>query len=238
MKSTSASVTVAFALTTLIQQAALCADAPDLSARFFYRDHYATNSKKMQLLLDDVSAYYTAARHSGPGQNSEPERPKALTFRILTKQPTQEVQWMSIPLSAMTSVDLQWLPLPRSTVGFKNIRISRKGGGSDSVDMIVDGREYRYVRTDKNGVVQQDIKGDLELRIDRTVSAVPGGYGADVSYEWFAFCGTGPGKQRPHSPDNEWIIRKELIDRVEFIENVDANQVPEDTARKLADPQR
>ena len=82
MKATSACVTVALVLITLVQQSALCEDAPHLSARFFYRDAYPTNSNRMQLLLDDVSAYYVAAHNSGPGQNLQPEHPKALSFRL------------------------------------------------------------------------------------------------------------------------------------------------------------
>jgi hypothetical protein len=91
---------------------------------------------------------------------------------------------------------------------------------------MVDGQKYRYVRTSKNGVVKQDITGELELRMAPTASEANRDSRAEVSFSWFAFRGIGPEKQRPHSPDNDWILNKELIHRIEFVENVDEKQIP------------
>ncbi|MEI6211570.1 MAG: hypothetical protein WCR06_08080 [bacterium] len=232
MKVTFASFIVAFALMTIIADSARCEDAPHLSAQLFYRDNYATNSNKLQIELDDVLPYYTISRGSSSDLTLAPQCPTDLTFRILTRQPTQAIHWISLPLATFASVDFQWLPLPRSTIGFKNIRITTKDGGVVSVDMLIDGQAYRYTRTDKHGVVKQEIKGELELRLrDASVPAVAGGFGSERFYEWFAMRGIGVAKQRPHSPDNEWIIGREFIDRIEFIAPAEANPEAKDADR-------
>lgn len=232
MKLTSVPVMFACVLTACIPPAVCGEDTPQLSAQLFYRDNYPTNSNKLQIQLDDVLAYYTVAQGSASAQTLEPQRPPALVFCILTKQPTQEVKWIYIPLATLTSIDFQWLPMPRSTIGFKNMRIATKDGGAHVVDVLVDGQEYRYVRTDKHGKVVQELKGSLELRMDQSKSAGAGGYQPDGFYEWYAMRGIWTGKQRPHSPDNEWIINRNFIDRIEFVPNAEAK----DTASKDADP--
>ncbi len=226
MNRTSVSIAIAFTLTALVQPSARCAEAPRLSARFFFREDHLITSSEIQILLDDVSAYYVADCNGDPSRDPGPQHPKNLTFRILTKQPTQDVQWVSIPLSSLTSIDFQWLPMPRSMIGFKTLRFASKDGGSHSMDMMVDGQKYRYVRTSKNGVVKQDITGELELRMAPAASEANRDVRAEVSFAWFAFRGIGSGKQRPHSPDNDWILNKELINRIEFVENVDEKQIP------------
>ena len=216
MKLTCAAAAFAFALSAWIQPAGLCADEPHLSARVFYRDDYTANSGKQEILLDDAPAQYIAVGNGAPGQNAQPQNPAAFVFRIRTTQPTQAVQWVSIPLAGVTSMDFQWLPLPRSTIGFRTVRIAMRDGGTNSIDVITDGQEYHYVRTGRSGVVEKDIKGQLELCLDHVESPAIGGFRSEVSYTLFAFRGIGAGKQRPHSPDNEWIINREFVDWVEF----------------------
>jgi hypothetical protein len=223
---------VAFALTAVIQPVARGEDAPHLSAEIHYRDDFPTNSNKLLIMLDDVLTYYTVEHGTASARMLEPQRLPALVFCILIKQPTQEVKWLRLPLATFTSIDFQWLPMPRSAIGFKNMRIATKDGGAHVVDALVDGQEYRYVRTDKHGKVVQEFKGGLELRLDQSVSVGAGWNQPDGFYEWYAMRGIWTGKQRPHSPDNEWIINRQFIDRIEFVPHTEVK----DTASKDADP--
>jgi hypothetical protein len=210
-------VSVTVALATGFPPATWGADAAPCSARIFYREDHATNSIKLQVVLDEVAAYYASSRNAAHGQNLGSQCPPSLTFRIMTNQATQAIYWVAIPLATLTSVELQWLPLPRSTFGFQQVRLPIKGGGAHTVEMLVDAKEYRYTRTDKHGVREQVLKGELAMRMEQPVAAANSGDGSELFYEWFGFRGMGERKQRPHSPDNEWIIQRELIDRIEFI---------------------
>lgn len=96
--------------------------------------------------------------------------------------------------------------------------ITLADGSSHTLEMIVDGHEYRYLRTCKDGTVGEDLKGDLKLRSGGTVSAFLGEIKSDVPFEWYSFHGKGQQKQRPGSEDNEWFLDLGLVDRVEFIQ--------------------
>lgn len=226
---------VVVALTLYVPRLAPGAEATPLSARISCRDDFAAKAANMELVLTDVATYYVAAS-GGPAASSQMLHSPALTFSVATKQPTQKVVGVSIPLSGMASIDVQWLPTPRSPIGFKKLLITMKDGGVQSVDMIEDGGEYRYSRKDKNGTIQQDIKGELALKMEDPSSPQAGG-GMFASYlDFFGFRGIGDKKQRPHNSDNEWILHRELIDRIVFVGNAGANQASDGEAREPAAP--
>ena len=233
MRRVSALAVLVFALTLHVPPPASGAEATPLSARFSCRDDLDAKAANMELVLTDVATYYVTTE-GGPAASSQMLHCPALTFSVETKQPTQKVVWVSIPLSGMTSIDIQWLPTPRSTIGFKKLLITMKDGAVQSVDMIEDGAAYRYSRRDKDGTIQQDVKGELAMKMEDPSSPQAGG-GLFASYlDFFGFRGIGDKKQRPHNSDNEWILHRELIDRIVFVENADANQTSNNEVREPA----
>ncbi len=69
--------------------------------------------------------------------------------------------------TTLASSDFQWLPTPRSTVGFRTVQISEKEGGTHSLTMVVDGQEYRHPAGQRRSSVLPP-EAPRQARRDRT----------------------------------------------------------------------
>jgi hypothetical protein len=213
---------LALLATGLLLPTALCAAPPPLAARVDYRDAQA--GTREQLALEDVQTYYLAGRNTA-GQDIEPQRFPALSFRLTPRAATQDVPRISIPFADLTTIDFEWLPPPRSTIAFRSIQCVQNNGSTHTLTMVADGKEYRYVRKNKAGRVEQEVTGHLDLSIPPpAATAAAGGLRDDTMYDWHAFRGMGMTKQRSHAPDNEWVLVREQVDRVEFLAETPAEE--------------